>query len=284
MMGKHARRFIAFLACAALAVAVPVGAAQASTDPGWGGPDDPWPAVSFGAVIPGYEDVPVDFECPYGSGKALIVDIGGGRTYSQCFKNWHSAEWHRLAAEEQAAYDAVRQAAYEESLRLNRLNPGTQTCVPYTFEWQWSRSGTESGGICANPVAAPPGDDTTVTPGPTPAPPADDTTVPAAPTPAPPADDTVIDPIEIDPIEEPVDSITAVPTANGRWRITVTTEAPGTSVRISARHPARSHRLAWRGLVTDGDGELRFLTTRDLSGYRLRLVVGDVTVARTQVS
>ena len=267
MMGKHARRFIAFLACAALAVVVPVGAAQASTDPGWGGPDDPWPAVSFGAVIPGYEDVPVDFECPYGSGKALIVDIGGGRTYSQCFKNWHSAEWHRLAAEEQAAYDAVRQAAYEESLRLNRLNPGTQTCVPYTFEWQWSRSGTESGGICANPVAAPPGDDTTVTP---------------TPTPAPPADDTVIDPIEIDPIEEPVDSISAVSTANGRWRITVTTEAPGTSLRISARHPARSHRLAWRGLVTDDDGELRFLTTRDLSGYRLRLVVGDVTVARTQ--
>ena len=153
---------------AAFALAFSAGLAQADPDPGWGGPDDPWPTVAHGAVIPGFEDVHVDFACPEGAGKALIVDIGAGRTYAQCIKTWHSAEWYRLVEAERAAYEAVKDAAYQESLRLNTLSPGTQTCVTYTFQWRWASTGEESGGVCANVV--PPSTDDTVVPSPTPSP------------------------------------------------------------------------------------------------------------------
>ena len=279
------RRWIV-LAVAGVLVLTP-GVAQAASDPGWGGPDDPWPSVGYHETIPGYEDVSTNFTCPYGSGLGIVVDIGAGRTYGKCIKTWHSDEWYRLVEQERAAYEAVKQAAYEESLRLNTLRPGTQTCVTYTFTWQWAGSGQESGGVCANPVSAGSGDDTVVTPGPI-----DDTAVTPIPGPGPapepgPGDDTTVtpsptDPGEstIDPVEEPEDSISVQRLASGRWRVEVTTSTPGTASRIVARAVNGGPRLVWNALATDDDGEIRFQTNRDLTGYRLRLIVGGLTVAR----
>jgi hypothetical protein len=44
-----------------------------------------------------------------------------------------------------------------------------------------------------------------------------------------------------------------------------------------------SVRWAWSNLTTNADGEFAFRTSRDLSGARLRLIVGGVTVARSEV-
>lgn len=277
VINRVARRSLTVLS--AFAVAFGAGLAQAEPDPGWGGPDDPWPAVAHGAVIPGFEDVHVDFACPEGAGKALIVDIGAGRTYAQCIKTWHSAEWYRLVEEERAAYDAVKEAAYQESLRLNTQSPGTQTCVPYTFQWRWAGSGEESGGVCANVVSPPSADDTAVT---TPTPIPDPTPIPTPtpdPTPAPPPD-----PGSDDTTVEPMDSIRALALPTGRWRIEVTTAEVTTLFRVVATHPTSDRRLVWRQLTSDADGEFRFQTSRDLTGFKLRLVVGDQTVARTLVT
>lgn len=270
---------------------------------------DPFPGVGYFEVIPGYEDVPADYACPPGAGLALIVDIGLGRTYGQCIKTWRSPELLELIAQEYAAYEAVRQAAYEESVRLNTLSPGTQHCVPYSFTWRYAHTGEETGGVCANvvPPPVPPGDDTAVVepapspgpspqpgPGPGPAPPpGDDTTAGGDPEP-PVVDDTPVlsDPPVLDdtPVAAPGDdtvepsgSLSVELTRAGAYRISVAGAAPDSQVRVVAGFAGERRRLVWGTVTTDASGSAVLRTHRDLAGSRLRLVVDGVTVDRVRV-
>jgi hypothetical protein len=75
-------------------------------------------------------------------------------------------------------------------------------------------------------------------------------------------------------------AITATALSGGKFRVDVSTEAPGTKFRVVASKAGSSVRWAWSNLTTNADGEFAFRTSRDLSGARLRLIVGGVTVAR----
>ena len=88
---------------------------------------------------------------------------------------------------------------------------------------------------------------------------------------------------DLDGDEEWADSITAGLVSPGKWRVEVATAEPGTSFRIVGNRVGSKTRIAWNSLTTNQDGEFAFRTSRDLRGYRLRLVVSGVTVATYSV-
>ena len=139
------------------------------------------------------------------------------------------------------------------------------------------------GGAGPSPTPTPtPTATPTLTPTPTVTPTATPT---ATPTPSPtstPSPTTTPDP-DLDGDEELADSITAGLVAPGKWRVEVTTAEPGTSFRIVGNRVGSKTRISWNALTTNQDGEFAFRTSRDLRGYRLRLVVSGVTIASYSV-
>lgn len=115
---------------------------------------------------------------------------------------------------------------------------------------------------------------TTASPSPTPSP---------EPTPSPtPSPEPSPDP-DLDGDEEWADSLDAYRLASGKWRVEVTTAEPGTQFRIVGNRTGSKVRVTWKGLATNQDGEFAFRTSRDLRGYRLRLIVDGSTVARLSI-
>ncbi len=78
-------------------------------------------------------------------------------------------------------------------------------------------------------------------------------------------------------------AITATALSGGKFGVDVSTEDPGTKFRVVASKAGSSVRWVWNNLTTNADGEFAFRTSRGLSGARLRLIVGGVTVARSEV-
>lgn len=180
---KSTRTFLIPALAALLALGV-APAAYADTDP--------FPGVAYQAEIPGTRvsgDIALD--CPAGSGRG--IEVGNG-TFTYCVKTWQSAETLAAWATYRSAVDAGQAAALLQSQQWNQANPGQQRC----FEWgpfTDPNGGTSSGGVCANVVPVPSGQEsatvttsetstpvveTTTTVSPTPSP-----TPTATPTPAP---------------------------------------------------------------------------------------------------
>ena len=172
---KSPRNLLISLLSIALAVGVaPIAAADT----------DPFPGVAYMAEIPGTRvSGDIDLNCPAGSGRGISV---GGGTFTYCVKTWRSAETLAAWATYRSSVDTAQAAALLQSPQWNEAHPGQQKCFhwgPFTAP----DGGPPSGGVCANPVAAPSGQEsltvttsesstpliettTTVSPTPTPTP------------------------------------------------------------------------------------------------------------------
>lgn len=128
-----------------------------------------------------------------------------------------------------------------------------------------------TGGAAPSPSPTP---TPTASPSPSPSP---TPTASPSPTPAP------SDP-EIPGEDEAAFSIEAWKLRDGKYRILVTTLEPTTEFRVVAQATGSSSRIVWRGLRSDEDGEFVFRTSRNLAGFRLRLVVDGMTTARFLIS
>ena len=143
---------------------------------------DPFPGVAYQAEIPGtriwsqpgvtqatYEASDeyiawIARGCAAGSSNAVGVDMNfttsrsDDRYYNYCTKTWRSAETLTAWSTYRASVDAGQAAALLQSQQWNEAHPGQQRC----FQWgpfTDPDGGTSSGGVCANPVAAPSGQD-----------------------------------------------------------------------------------------------------------------------------
>ena len=126
---------------------------------------DPFPGVAYGAEIGSRQPVspstgnPLDgspiITCPSGAGLAGVA--GGGGNYVVCTKTWRpSADIAADAAFQQAQRDATA-AAEAESRAWAEAHPGQQKCIQWGPIVHANGVSTASGGVCANPVAAPSG-------------------------------------------------------------------------------------------------------------------------------
>jgi len=135
---------------------------------------DPFPGVANGAEIPGtrVSSPPGQSEadwyassaytshtCPSGSGRGGGVDLAFTTDRSKhvrfvyCVKTWQPQTAIDAQAKYRADRDAAIAAALAQSQAWNAANPGQQKC----FQWgpiTNPNGGTESGGVCANPVAS----------------------------------------------------------------------------------------------------------------------------------
>jgi len=135
---------------------------------------DPFPGVANGAEIPGtrVSSPPGQSEadwyassaytshtCPSGSGRGVGVDLAFTTDRSKhvrfayCVKTWQPQTAIDAQAKYRADRDAAIAAALAQSQAWNAANPGQQKC----FQWgpiTNPNGGTESGGVCANPVAS----------------------------------------------------------------------------------------------------------------------------------
>ena len=138
---------------------------------------DPFPGVATGSEIPGTRissapgviqsqwestDTYKAFSCPAGAGNGTGVDMNFTTTnsddtyFAYCVKTWQA----QSVVDARAAYDKqvsdAQAVALAQSQEWNAAHPGEQKC----FQWgpfTDPNGGTSSGGICANPVAAPAG-------------------------------------------------------------------------------------------------------------------------------
>lgn len=142
---KSTRTFLIPTLAALLAFGV-APAANADTDP--------FPGVAYMAEIPGTRvSGDIALNCPAGSGRG--IEVGNG-TFTYCVKTWRSAETLAAWSTYRASVDAGQAAALLQSQQWNEAHPGQQKC----FQWgpfTDPDGGTSSGGVCANPVAAPSG-------------------------------------------------------------------------------------------------------------------------------
>ncbi|MFM1951665.1 MAG: hypothetical protein RJA33_459 [Actinomycetota bacterium] len=139
---------ITFLAALLAIGAAPVASAEI----------DPFPGVAYQAEIPGTRVLgQQEITCPAGSSRGIVADVSARQEYTVCNKSWRpAAEIAADAAFEQARRDGEAQAA-AQSLAWNQAHPGLQKC----FQWgpivHANGISTASGGVCANPIAAPSG-------------------------------------------------------------------------------------------------------------------------------
>jgi hypothetical protein len=150
--------------------------------------DDPFPGVAYQAEIPGtritsspgvtqsqweasgtYQSW-LTTHCPAGSGMGVGTDLNfttdrsDDTWYAYCLKTWQPQSTIDAWATYRASVDAAQAAALVQSQEWNAANPGKQKC----FQWgpfTDPNGGTSSGGVCANPVAAPSGGSDTGTVG-----------------------------------------------------------------------------------------------------------------------
>jgi len=133
-----------------------------------------------------------------------------------------------------------------------------------------SAAGWSSWSLWSDPYTVP------QAPGPTPTPSLSPTPTPTA-TPTP-----TVDP-DPDGDEESVNSVSARRLSASRWQITVTTSGPSMPFTLFGNLVGGKARITWSGKQTDSSGGLVLRTSRDLRGFRLRLVVEGVTVAQHTV-
>ena len=196
------------------------------------------------------------------------------------------------------------------SIRSGAAGQGTLTATPLGSLMAWvapstlaysftsrgptpspSPSPTETGSPSPSPTPSP-SQSATPTPSPTgSATPSPSPTATASPSPTPspeptssptPSPEPSPDP-DLDGDEEWADSLDAYRLTSGKWRVEVTTSEPGTQFRIVGNRAGSKVRVTWKGLTTNQDGEFAFRTSRDLRGYRLRLIVDGATVARFSI-
>ena len=152
---------------------------------------DPFPGVALGAEIGSRQPVssstgnPLDgspiITCPTGAGLSAVA--GGGGNYVVCTKTWRpSAEVEADRAFQEAQRIAIA-AAEAESKAWNEANPGKQKCVQWGPIVHANGVSTASGGVCANPVAAPSGSSDSATVSSSPAPVSETTTPLSSPVP-----------------------------------------------------------------------------------------------------
>jgi hypothetical protein len=136
---------------------------------------DPFPGVATGSEIPGTRissapgltqsqweatDTYKAFSCPVGAGNGIGVDLNFTTTnsddtqFAYCVKTWQA----QSVVDARAAYNQqvsdAQAVALSQSTAWNAAHPGEQKC----FQWgpfTDPNGGTSSGGVCANPVAAP---------------------------------------------------------------------------------------------------------------------------------
>jgi hypothetical protein len=139
---------------------------------------DPYPTIPTGGEIPGTRIVSTDetswpqffsstvaanWSCPvvYGpNGDPYAAENNGfdsvsGKWFRVCVKNpWREPIPRSVTAAFEAEKSAAIARALKKSVTWNAENPGKQKC----FQWgplSSPNGGTESGGVCANPIGAP---------------------------------------------------------------------------------------------------------------------------------
>jgi len=167
---QFVRRFnaaVSFSAVIIVATAFSIVPAIAETDP--------FPGVATGSEIPGTRissapgltqsqweatDTYKAFSCPVGAGNGIGVDLNFTTTnsddtqFAYCVKTWQA----QSVVDARAAYNQqvsdAQAVALSQSTAWNAAHPGEQKC----FQWgpfTDPNGGISSGGVCANPVAAP---------------------------------------------------------------------------------------------------------------------------------
>jgi hypothetical protein len=134
---------------------------------------DPFPGIAKGQEIPGTRVSSAPGEssesfnagagaghtCPAGSGRAIESNVATKVRSYYCIKTWDAPDTTAAWAEYNRQVEAARAAAEAESRAWNEANPGKQKCVSYGPITD-PDGGVSQGGVCANPVPVPEGEET----------------------------------------------------------------------------------------------------------------------------
>lgn len=134
---------------------------------------DPFPGLSQGQEIPGTRvssgpgeswdsfnaGAGAGHTCPGGSGRGVESNLATKVKSYYCLKTWQAPDTTAAWAEYNRQVEAARAAAEAESRAWNEANPGKQKCVSYGPITD-PDGGVSQGGVCANPIAVPEGEET----------------------------------------------------------------------------------------------------------------------------
>ena len=130
------------------ATPIPTPTPQATTVPS----NDPFPTLSSGQVVPGTTvSGQQSITCPAGSSSGIEVNATTHAVSTYCVKTYQSQSTINAQSAFASALAAAQASALALSQAWNTAHPGQQKC----FQWGPVTSptgGTQSGGVCANPV------------------------------------------------------------------------------------------------------------------------------------
>jgi len=130
------------------ATPIPTPTPQATTIPS----NDPFPTLSSGQVVPGTTvSGQQSITCPAGSSSGIEVNATTHAVSTYCVKTYQSQSTINAQSAFASSLAAAQASALALSQAWNIAHPGQQKC----FQWGPMTSptgGTQSGGVCANPV------------------------------------------------------------------------------------------------------------------------------------